>query len=191
MRTGAAVLVVTAFTLVACGGNEAETTESAGVSSEVSVDSIRIASGSMSVGNPAPTTPPATPRSSPSPPSEDFGISDVRLENGHAVVTFFGDGVVNYVGRYVDSATVYGRGDVLDVPGSSILQLDLIAAPSPIPGSSTRPVQSAPDADGIVSIQTTEPSSGVTQSFLGTSTDRPQFTVTPQQNPPSLIVSVS
>ena len=180
MRTGVALLATAALVSAGCSTDESETAGESTVAS--TTQNVRFVSGSVTFGTPPPTATAEEPA--------DFGISDVRLEDGRVMVTFFGDGVVNYVGHYVDEAAVMSSNDVLDVPGTSILQLDLISAPAPASGSTVRQLQSNSASTGIVSVQTAEPSDGVTQSFLGTSANRPDFTVTVQPNSPTLVIAV-
>lgn len=199
MRTGVTLVMAVAPLLAVCTLLAGCSTERPQTTSETTVEhqfrEVHFASGSLVVGSPttpeATTVPgaPARESSDPEPSPTEFGIADVRLEDGRAVVTFFGDGVVNYVGRYVDEALMY-TGDVsIDVPGQSILQLDLISSPAPPSGSTNRPkVEFA--GDGVVSVQSAESSDGVTQTFIGTSTDRPEFTVSTSQDPPSLVVAI-
>lgn len=176
MRTGVALLATAAFVSAGCSAGESATAGETIVTTVT--ENIRFVSGSVTFGTPSPT-------------SADFGISDVRLEDGRAMVTFFGDGVVNYVGHYVDEAAVISSSDVLDMPGTSILRLDLISSPAPASGSTVHELQSNSTSPGIVSMQTVEPSGGVTQTFLGTSAHRPDFTVTVQPGSPTLVIAVS
>lgn len=182
MRTAVMLLAAASMLFTACSIEESEIANETSV--EHSVDRIRIASGSFTVGHPSPHAQPTGTQA----PTATFGISEVQRQDETVVFTFFGEGVVNYVGRYVDEAVTLDSGATVDVPGTSILQLDLISAPSPERGTD-RPVASGAGG-GIVSVQTTDPADGVTQAFIGTSTDRPNFTVTTQQNPPALIVAV-
>nr|WP_296773638.1 hypothetical protein [Rhodococcus sp. (in: high G+C Gram-positive bacteria)] len=190
MRTGVALLIAASLVLAGCSSADEDETVTE-TTATTTVDDIRIASGSFTVGSPAPVLPPSilgVPATT-TPPSP-FGISDVRIDESGVVFTFFGDGVVNYVGRYVDAAVTYDDNAEVDVPGTSILQIDLISSPSPESGSTARPVILDSIDPGIVSCRTVEPSDGVTQAFIGTSVDRPHFTVTSEQDPPSVRVSV-
>ncbi|MDJ0395247.1 hypothetical protein QMK17_18125 [Rhodococcus sp. G-MC3] len=191
MRTGVALLCAAGLLLAACSTEDTTETITQSTAPQT-VDDVRIASGSFTVGSPVPEVAPS-PQGIPATttPPGPFGISDVRMDRGGVVFTFFGDGVVNYVGHYVDAAVTYGDNATLDVPGTSILQLDLISSPSPEPGSTVRPTVLDSMHTGVESFQTAEPSSGVTQAFIGTSADRPNFTVTSQQDPPTLTVAVS
>lgn len=190
MRTAVALLIAASLSLAGCSSADEDETVTE-TTATTSVDDIRIASGSFTVGSPVPELPPS-PQGVPAAtaPAGPFGIADVRVDQGGVVFTFFGDGVVNYVGRYVDAATAYGDDAKIDVPGTSILQLDLISSPSPEPGSTVRPTVLDSIYPGVESFQTVEPSNGVTQAFIGTAADRPSFTVTSEQDPPSLRVAV-
>ncbi|MBY6412257.1 hypothetical protein HQ346_10635 [Rhodococcus sp. BP-252] len=193
MRTAAA-LVAAALLVAGCSGDQNTSTEAETEPS--TTHQVYYASGSMTVGYPTPAPPPT---GSPSvvpgfvdqPPDSTFTIADVRIADGTAVFTFDGDGVVNYVARYVDEAAVYGSDQTVDVPGRSILQLDLITDPSADTTQMVRSTVTAPEAEGPVFVHTAQASEGVFQAFIGTSVDRSDIVVVPQQNPPTLTVSVT
>ncbi|SNT30550.1 AMIN-like domain-containing (lipo)protein [Rhodococcoides kyotonense] len=194
MRT-AATLVVAALLVAGCSSGDPQPSADPQPKAETSAHSVHFASGSLTVGSPtrapAPTgSPSVIPGFIDQPPSSTFTISDVRLDGGAAVFTFDGDGVVNYVARYVDEPAVYGSDARVDVPGRSILQLDLITDPTADTDPAYQSTVSVPDADGAMFVHTAQASEGVFQSFIGTSVDRSDIVVVPQQNPPSLTVSV-
>ncbi|WP_241483675.1 AMIN-like domain-containing (lipo)protein [Rhodococcoides fascians] len=190
MRAGVALLAAASLFLASCSSNEVQSeTES---TTEVTAADLRLVSGSFTVGSPVLETPPPfhglPSDSTPTAPGDedgDFGIADVQVVDARAVFTFAGEGVINYVGRYVDSAATYAGGD-LDVPGTSILQVDLISSPSADPGND---VEVAADG-GIRSLLTSSATAGVVQAFVGTGSERPDFTVTTESDPPTLIVTV-
>lgn len=194
MRTGVALLAAASLLLGACSSGESQDSASE-TTAEQAVAHVQLASGSMTVGNPPEEIPPpfhgAPPEQTPTStaePASAFGMTDVQVQDGAAVFSFAGDGVVNYVASYVDKAVTSGSGATVDVQGTSILQVDLISSPS----AQSLPHETAlPDQLGsIVSVNTTDPSDGVTQAFIGTSSERPDFTVSVQQDPPAVVVRV-
>lgn len=163
MRTPVTLLLAASLVLGGCASDplpEAPT----------SPQEVRFASGSIGVGTS--TSPPET---------HDARLDAVRIDDGQVVLTFAGDGTVNYVGWYVDEARPYNdtaqtHNDTarpLEVPGASILQLDLIS--SAAPSEAEKAVR--PTSDGDISVRVAAPQDGVVQVFVGIAADRPEFTV--------------
>ncbi|MGB2948923.1 MAG: hypothetical protein WBB99_08355 [Rhodococcus sp. (in: high G+C Gram-positive bacteria)] len=175
MRTPVTLLLAASLVLGGCASDplpEAPT----------SPQEVRFASGSIGVGT-----------SIPPPETHDARMDAVRIDDGQVVLTFAGDGTVNYVGWYVDEARPYNdtarpldtprhlndtarpldTAQPLEVPGASILQLDLIS--SAAPSEAEKAVR--PTSDGDISVRVAAPQDGVVQVFVGIAADRPEFTV--------------
>lgn len=194
MRTGVALL---AAVLLAAGCSNSDAGDASGEDPiEQPTRDVEFASGSLTVGNPRINTTPAVELPSVVPgettpaTAGTFSLDDVRLEDGAAVFSFGGDGVVNYVARYVDEAVLYGTTAAIDVAGRSILQLDLITDPSADTTPATGPALQQSGSDGIVDVHTAEASEGVSQAFIGIASDRPKFTIHTHPDPPSLTVAI-
>lgn len=106
-----------------------------------------------------------------------------------------GNGPVSYTVRYVDEAVRYATSEPVAVPGRSTLQVDLS-------GTSTEsddlvapydgPERIRNDADSaVVSVDFLADPGGISQSFIGVGTDRPEFTVTTTESPAAVIVAIT
>lgn len=124
------------------------------------------------------------------------GVTDVVLVGSSAVeYRLAGNGPVSYTVRYVDEAVRYATSEPVAVPGKSVLQVDLS-------GTSTEPDVAVPayagperirnDANSaVVSVDFLADPGGISQSFIGVGTDRPEFTVTTTESPAAVIVAIT
>jgi hypothetical protein len=122
----------------------------------------------------------------------DLELEAVRVvehESGDRIVlTFTGDGKPGWAVRYVDEAVVDGSGEVVDLDGDAILQLDLSGTPTRASGT-TRPVHRRLAGD-VVDLHALRAWEGVTQVFLGIDGGRTPFRVSPLATPSRLVVDV-
>jgi hypothetical protein len=122
----------------------------------------------------------------------DLELEDVRVvehEGGDRIVlTFAGDGKPGWVVRYVDEAVVDGSGQVVNLDGDAILQLDLSGTPTQASGT-TRPVHRSLAGD-VVDLHALRAWEGVTQVFLGIDGGRTPFQVSALTTPSRLVLDV-
>jgi hypothetical protein len=117
------------------------------------------------------------------------GVRVVEHESGDRIVlTFAGDGKPGWAVRYVDEAVVDGSGEVVDLDGDAILQLDLAGTPTQASGT-TRPVRRSLAGD-VVDLHALSPWEGVTQVFLGIDGGRTPFRVSALRAPSRIVVDV-
>ncbi|MFC4605719.1 AMIN-like domain-containing (lipo)protein [Rhodococcus kronopolitis] len=106
-----------------------------------------------------------------------------------------GTGAPGWTVAYVDHAVQDGSGDVLDVPGDSLLEVRITgtgypfetgvvpyAGPNPLPGG---------EGSGLTQARITTVFEGTTQSFVGVEGDRRPFTVSRLDNPTRLVVDIA
>jgi hypothetical protein len=117
------------------------------------------------------------------------GVRVVEHESGDRIVLrFAGDGKPGWAVRYVDEAVVDGSGEVVDLDGDAILQLDLFGTPTQASGT-TRPMHRRLAGD-VVDLHALRAWEGVTQVFLGIDGERTPFRVSALAAPSRLVVDV-
>ncbi|MFE3190024.1 hypothetical protein ACFXHA_13520 [Nocardia sp. NPDC059240] len=148
---------------------------------------------------PGPTTTPAT--TTPAPPDR-IAVNEIQLEHhdgfDRVIYGFGGIGVPAWQADYVAEATPRGRPTALLVAGASILRIVFYAnAPAKVglPAyGGTNPLADA-KTPAITEVHLTTPyddgAQPTTESFIGTTADRPHFTVTRLLDPPRLAVDIS
>ena len=110
-------------------------------------------------------------------------------ESGDRIVlTFAGDGKPGWAVRYVDEAVVDGSGEVVDLDGDAILQLDLSGTPTQASGTTRRVHRSL--AGDVVDLHALSAWEGVTQVFLGIDGGRTPFRVSALTTSSRLVVDV-
>jgi len=122
----------------------------------------------------------------------DLELEDVRVV-GHArgdriVLRFAGEGKPGWAVRYVDEAVVDGSGEVVDLDGNAILQLDVSGTPTQASGT-TRPVHRGLGGN-VVAVHALSAWEGVTQVFLGIDGGRTPFRVSVLTAPSRLVLDV-
>lgn len=192
--------------LAGCSGADV-TTEIDEVSASANYTTV---TGSLVVGDPSAVPGPTAPPTVEIPYVDDLpldlegarypgmspvGVTDVRFEGSSAVeYRLAGNGPVSYTVRYVDEAVRYATSEPVAVPGKSVLQVDLS-------GTSTEPDDAVPayagperirnDANSaVVSVDFLADPGGISQSFIGVGSDRPEFAVTTTENPAAVIVTI-
>ncbi|SDE38567.1 AMIN-like domain-containing (lipo)protein [Rhodococcus tukisamuensis] len=106
-----------------------------------------------------------------------------------------GTGAPGWAVQYVDHAVQDGSGDVLDVPGSSLLEVRITGTgypfdtgvapyggPNPLPGG---------EATGLTQARISTVFEGTTQSFVGLDGERHPFTVSRLDDPTRLVVDIA
>ena len=117
------------------------------------------------------------------------GEAAVPPERGDRIVlTFAGDGKPGWAVRYVDDAVVDGSGEVDDLDGDVVLQLDLSGTPTQA-SATIRPVRRSLAGD-VVDLHALSAWEGVTQVFLGIDGGRTPFRVSALTTPTRLVVDV-
>ncbi len=122
----------------------------------------------------------------------DLVLGDVRVvgHDGHdrIVLRFAGTGRPGWAVRFVDEAVLEGSGEVVELEGDAILQLDISGTPTLTPNSSG-PVRSELGGD-VVDVHAVGAWEGVTQVFLGLRGGRTPFRVVALDAPSRLVVDL-
>lgn len=120
----------------------------------------------------------------------DLVLTDVRAtayDGGDQVIlTFTGQGRPGWAARYVDRAVVDGSGQVVDLAGDSILQLDVSGTPT---RPHAEPVPTSP-AGGAADLHVVGTFEGVTQVFVGITGGSTPFRVRALDSPARLVVDL-
>lgn len=124
------------------------------------------------------------------------GVTDVVFVGASAVeYRLAGNGPVSYTVRYVDEAVRYATSEPVPVPGKSIVQVDLSGTSTESDDSVAAyagPERIRNDAGAAVaSVDFLADPGGISQSFIGVGTDRPEFTVTTTESPAAVIVTIT
>ncbi|MCZ4518511.1 hypothetical protein O4220_08270 [Rhodococcus ruber] len=124
------------------------------------------------------------------------GVTDVLFVGSSAVeYRMAGNGPVSYTVRYVDEAVRYATSEPVAVPGKSVLQVDLSGTSTGSDDSVEAyagPERIRNDAgSAVVSVDFLADPGGISQSFIGVGTDRPEFTVTTTENPAAVVVTIA
>lgn len=106
-----------------------------------------------------------------------------------------GTGAPGWTVQYVDHAVQDGSGNVLDIPGDSLLEVRITGTgypfdtgvtpyngPNPLPGGA---------GTGLTQARITTVFEGTTQSFVGLDGERRPFTVSRLENPARLVVDIA
>jgi len=122
----------------------------------------------------------------------DLELKGVRVvphgSGDRIVLTFAGQGKPGWAARYVDRAVVDGSGEVVDLDGEAILQLDISGTPTQASGTARRVHRSL--AGDLVDLHALGAWEGVTQVFLGLDGGRTPFRVATRTTPVRLVVDV-
>lgn len=130
-------------------------------------------------------------------PGASLSVTGVRVaaHDGfdRVVYEFGGTGTPGWTVRYVDQAVQDGSGDVIDVPGQSILEVSLTgtgypfdtgvdqySGPNPLAGSG-----------GITEVTIATVFEGVTQSFIGLDSAKQPVTVSLLTDPARVVVDIA
>ncbi|HEY5855942.1 MAG TPA: hypothetical protein VIW24_18335 [Aldersonia sp.] len=126
-------------------------------------------------------------------------VTDVRIgaHDGfdRVVYEFGGTGTPGWTAGYVDQAVQDGSGDLVEVGGTSILAVTITGAAYPFDSGVEEydgpdPLTD-PTATVVDEVRFGATFEGMTQSWIGTTTDRPAFTVTTLSNPTRLVVDIA
>ena len=122
----------------------------------------------------------------------DLVLEDVRVvdHDGHdrVVLRFAGSGRPGWAVRFVEEAVLEGSGDVVELEGDAILQLDISGTPTLTPNSSG-PVRSELGGD-VVDVHAVGAYEGITQVFVGLRGGPTAFRVSALTDPPRLLVDL-
>jgi hypothetical protein len=193
VQTRSCLATAVAFLLLASCGNRVDEAavppESVGRSaSELPRSDFRSPSGTNAADNTDGLQVQAGQRSGPY-DLELEGVRVVEHESGDRIVlTFAGDGSPGWTVRYVDEAVVDGSGEVVELDGDAILQLDLFGTPTQGSGT-TRPMHRRFGGD-VVDLHALRAWEGVTQVFLGIEGGRTTFRVSALATPSRLVVDL-
>ncbi|MDV6261430.1 AMIN-like domain-containing (lipo)protein [Rhodococcoides yunnanense] len=167
--------------------------------------------GSVVVGDPFAVPGPSAPSTAVIPPVAELppsldgarypeispvGVTDVVFGGSSAVeYRLAGNGPVSYTVRYVDEAVRYATSEPVAVPGKSVLQVDLSGTSTESDDSVSayagpERVRNDPGS-AVVSVDFLADPGGISQSFIGVGTDRPEFTVTTTESPAAVIVTIA
>lgn len=133
--------------------------------------------------------------------SADAGVTVTGLRIGHhpgfdrVVYEFGGEGSPGWRVAYVDQAIQDASGKVLDVPGTSILEVQITGSAYPFDSgveeySGPDPLTD-PSATVVSEVQLATLFEGVTQSFIGIDAAEPPFSVTVLDNPTRLVIDIA
>jgi hypothetical protein len=193
VQTRSCLATAVAFLLLASCGNRVDEAavppESVGRSaSELPRSDFRSPPGTNAADNPDGLQVQTGQRSGPY-DLELEGVRVVEHESGDRIVlTFAGDGSPGWTVRYVDEAVVDGSGEVVELDGDAIMQLDLFGTPTQASGT-TRPMHRRLAGD-VVDLHALRAWEGVTQVFLGIDGGRTPFRVSALATPSRLVVDL-
>ena len=144
--------------------------------------------------------PPTTP-TSPHPPAADSAVTvtDIRI-GAHegfdrVVYEFGGTGTPGWTVGYVEQAIQDGSGAEVEIGGTSILAVTITGVAYPFDSgveeyAGPDPLTD-PSATVVEEVHFGATFEGMTQSWIGTTTERPAFTVTTLSNPTRLVVDIA
>ncbi|MGG7103999.1 AMIN-like domain-containing (lipo)protein [Rhodococcus sp. 24CO] len=145
----------------------------------------------MRIGSPAPDERPSlvvpgTETNAPLPIAEVTAVAVDHLHDRSRVTYHLsGTGTVTWKVEYVSEAIRGGDNHVVDVNGSSILQVDIVGVTA---------LQQFPPIETyggtISSVETALVSRDIVQSFVGTAAGRPEFQATGTESPGHIVVDV-
>jgi hypothetical protein len=184
MRAPLATAALTLALLTSCGADVSD-------AAHVAPDTAPSTDGTASPEAPPPGEPVPVDRTRERSGPYDLVLTDltVRRRDGRdrVVLRFDGEGRPGWAARYVDEAVLDGSGEVVDLDGDAVLQLD-------VNGTPTRP--GAPDvvstalAGDVVDARTVGAWEGVTQVFLGIEGARHPFRTRVLADPTRLVVTL-
>ncbi|RZL24185.1 MAG: hypothetical protein EOP31_17265 [Rhodococcus sp. (in: high G+C Gram-positive bacteria)] len=145
----------------------------------------------MRIGSPPPNARPSlvvpgTETNAPLPIAEVTSVAIEHLDDRSRVTYYLsGTGTVTWKVEYVSEAIRGGDNHVVDVNGSSILQVDIMGVTA---------LQQFPPIETyggtISSVETALVSGEIVQSFVGTAAGRPEFQATGTESPGQIVVDV-
>lgn len=145
----------------------------------------------MRIGSPPPNVPPSlvvpgTETNAPLPIAEVTAVAIEHLDDRSRVTYHLsGTGTVTWKVEYVSEAIRGGDNHVVDVNGSSILQIDIMGATAL---QQFPPIETS--GGTISSVETALVSGEIVQSFVGTAAGRPEFQATGMELPGQIVVDV-
>lgn len=197
--------------LVSCSGAGGTTEIDTGIDDVSANTNYTTVTGSLMVGDPSVAPGAASPPTAVIPDVAELpldlgaarypgmspvAVTEVSIVDSSTVeFRLAGNGPVSYTVRYVDEAVRYATSEPVAVPGRSTLQVDLS-------GTSTESDDLVAPYDGperirndedsaVVSVDFLADPGGISQSFIGVGTDRPEFTVTTTESPAAVIVAIA
>ncbi|MET8777661.1 hypothetical protein AB0H49_12160 [Nocardia sp. NPDC050713] len=149
----------------------------------------------------APVQPPGDAGPKRGTPSGNAALTVTDLRIGHhsgfdrVVYDLGGTGTPGWIVQYTDQAVQDGSGNVLEVAGQSVLEVQITGSAYPFdsgvtPYSGPDPATD-PSAPGIAGVYRTTVFEGTTQSFIGVNADRPAFSVTTLSDPTRLVIDIA
>jgi hypothetical protein len=116
-----------------------------------------------------------------------------ELDHDEVVFELTGSSIPGWVVQYVAAAAQKGTGDIISIPGQSILEVLMIATPGPFAAAEySGPVVVANQESPQVNVvQYSAAQSGVTQAFIGLNGTQPAFSVTALTDPVRIVIDVA
>jgi hypothetical protein len=115
-------------------------------------------------------------------------------DHDQAVLTFTGTAVPGWTAQYVTTPLQNGTGQVLALPGQSILEVLILETPSPFSspaGYTGPPVVFDQATPQINTVQFSAQGAGITQVFVTINGNQPAFDVTALTNPTRIVIDVA
>jgi hypothetical protein len=134
----------------------------------------------------------------PDPDAVAISLTNITLtadgDHDQAVFEFAGSHIPGWAVQYVTKAVQNSTGDVLPIPGQSVLEVLVREAPSPfrsVESYAGPDVVSRPDTPQIQLVQYSAERLGITQAFIGVNGAQPNFAVSALTNPTRIVVDVA
>ncbi len=115
-------------------------------------------------------------------------------DHDSAVLTFTGTAVPGWTAQYVTTPLQNGTGQVLALPGTSVLEVLILETPSPFSspaGYTGPPVVFDQATPQINTVQFSAQGAGITQVFVTINGNQPAFDVTALKNPTRIVIDVA